>query len=32
MSAHVLFSLSNEFGKKDKMLGLPSMFSFSQQV
>ena len=27
MSAHVLFNLLNEFGKRDKMRGLPSIFS-----
>ena len=27
MSAHVLFNLLNEFGKRDKMQGLPSFLS-----
>ena len=27
MSAHVLVNLSNEFGKRDKLLGLPSNLS-----
>ena len=27
MSAHALFDLSNEFGKRDKMRGLPSILS-----
>ena len=27
MSAHVLLNLSNEFGKRDKMRGLPSILS-----
>ena len=27
MSAHVLFDLLNEFGKRDKMRGLPSISS-----
>ena len=27
MSAHVLLNLLNEFGKRDKMRGLPSMLS-----
>ena len=27
MSAHVLFNLSNEWRKRDKMLGLPSILS-----
>ena len=27
MSAHVLLNLLNEFGKKDKMRGLPSILS-----
>ena len=27
MSAHVLLNLLNEFGKRDKMLGLPSILS-----
>ena len=27
MSVHVLLNLSNEFGKRDKMLGLPSILS-----
>ena len=27
MSAHVLLNLSNEFGKRDKMWGLPSILS-----
>ena len=28
MSAHVLLSLLNELGKRDKMRGLPSILSF----
>ena len=36
MSAHVLLNLLNEFGKRDKMRGLPSIAeyftSFSQRV
>ena len=33
MSAHVLLNLLNEFEKRDKMRGLPSIFiSFSQRV
>ena len=33
MSAHVLLNLLNEFGKRDKMRGLPSILSlFSQRV
>ena len=32
MSAHVLLNLLNKLGKRDKMGGLPSIFSFSQQV
>ena len=28
MSAYVLFNLSNEFGKKDKMRGLSKILSF----
>ena len=28
MSAHVLLNLSNEFGKRDKMRGLPSIYLF----
>ena len=32
MSAHVLFNLLNELGKRDKMQGLPSILSLSQQV
>ena len=33
MSAHVLLYLLNEFGKRDKMRGLPIILSFfSQQV
>ena len=32
MSAHVLLNLLNELEKRDKMLGLPSILSFSQQV
>ena len=28
MSAHVLLNLLNEFGKRDKMRGLPSILSF----
>ena len=33
MSAHVLMNLLNELGKRDKMLGLPSILSlFSQRV
>ena len=27
MSAHVLFNLLNEWGERDKMLGLPSILS-----
>ena len=27
MSAHVLFNLLNKMGKRDKMLGLPSILS-----
>ena len=27
MSAHVLFSILNELGKRDKMRGLPSILS-----
>ena len=27
MSSHVLFNLSNELGKRDKMRGLPSILS-----
>ena len=27
MSAHVVLNLLNEFGKRDKMLGLPSILS-----
>ena len=32
MSANVLMNLLNELGKRDKMRGLPSILSFSQQV
>ena len=32
MSAHELSNLLNEFGKRDKMRGLQSIFSFLQQV
>ena len=32
MSADVLLNLLNELGKRDKMLGLPSILSLSQQV
>ena len=33
MGAHVLLNLLNEFGKSDKMRGLPSIFfTFSQRV
>ena len=33
MSAHVLLNLLKEFGKSDKMCGLPSILTlFSQQV
>ena len=28
MSAHVLLNLLNEVGKRDKMLGLPSIYLF----
>ena len=28
MSVHVLFNLSNELGKRDKMRGLPCILSF----
>ena len=28
MSAHVLLNFFNEFGKRDKMRGLPSILSF----
>ena len=28
MSAHVLLSLLNELGKRDKMQGLPSIYPF----
>ena len=28
MSAHVLLNLLNEFGKRDQMRGLPSIFLF----
>ena len=28
MSAHVLLNLLSELGKRDKMLGLPSILSF----
>ena len=30
MSAHVLLNLLNEFGKRDKMQGLPSILSHFQ--
>ena len=32
MSAHVLLNLLNKLGKRDKMRGLPSILSLSQQV
>ena len=32
MSAHVLIILLNEFGKKDKMRGLPSILSLFRNV
>ena len=32
MSAHVLLNLLNELRKRDKMPGMLSIFSFSQQV
>ena len=32
MSAHVLLNLLNELGKRVKMLGLPSIFSFSKRI
>ena len=32
MSAHVLLNLLNELGIRDKMRGLPSILSLSQQV
>ena len=32
MSAHVLLNLLKELGKRDKMRGLPSILSLSQQV
>ena len=32
MNAHVLLNLLNELGKRDKMLGLLSILSLSQQV
>ena len=32
MSADVLFNLLNELGKRDKMLGLPSILSLLQRV
>ena len=33
MSAHVLLSLLNELGKRDKMRGLPSIFiSFARSL
>ena len=32
MSAHVLLNLLNKLGKRDKMLGLPSILSLSQRV
>ena len=32
MNDHVLLNLLNELGKRDKMRGLPNIFSFSQQV
>ena len=32
MSAYVLLNLLNELRKRDKMLGMPSICSFSQQV
>ena len=31
MSGHVLLNLLNKLGKRDKMRGLPSMLSLSQQ-
>ena len=30
MSAHILLNLLNELGKRDKMRGLPSIFSLSR--
>ena len=30
MSAHVLLNLLNELGKRDKMRGLPSIYTFAQ--
>ena len=32
MSAHVLSNLSNEYGKRDKMQGLPGILSFFLQL
>ena len=32
MSAHDLLNLLNEVGQRDKMRGLPSIFSFSKRV
>ena len=32
MSAHVLLNLLNELGKRDKMLGLPSILSLFRNV
>ena len=31
MSAHILLNLLNELGKRDKMRGLPSIFSFRNE-
>ena len=32
MSAHVLLNLLNKLGKRDKMLGLPSILSLSPKL
>ena len=32
MSAHILLNLLNEFGKRDKMRGLPSILSLFHSV
>ena len=32
MSAYVLLNLLNVLGKRDKMLGLPSIYLFSQRA
>ena len=32
MKAHILLNLLNELKKRDKMPGLPSILSFSQQI